>query len=314
MPPITIHSSHVHDPMRGIALKLVSVMFFGLMALCVKLLDGTYPTSEIVFARSLFALLPLLPLLWLAGRQVLHTRRPLGHLLRGLIGLTAMFTTFYVIPKLPLATFTTISFTMPLFVAVLAAFVLREHLNRHKLAAVLIGFAGILLVLRPGAGLADPASLLALLTAFLVAIIAILIRQLTATENSLSIVLWFTLLCTLLSGSVALFEYIPPSVHDGLLMAGSGLFGGLGQVLLTQSYRYGQVSILTALEYTGLLWAVLFDYLFWREVPDFMTLLGASVIIGSGLYILHQARTTQSPAPPPHTTPHTPSSGQSKTC
>lgn len=281
------HSAHSHDPKQGIALKLLSVFLFCLMALQVKLLDGGYPTSEIVFSRSFFALFPLLPLVWAAGgRKILRPQSWRGQLARNTAGLTAMVLTFYSLPHVPLATFTAIQFTMPLFVVVLAAVFLKEQLTGTRLAAVLLGFVGVLIILRPTQSAHDFYAFVALLAAFGVAMVTVILRQLTATENSISIVFWFTLFCAALSGLWLLTEFQVPSLHDALLLVGSGLSGGAAQVLLTQAYRYGQVSLLTAFEYTGIIWATGFEIFFWHKVPDFPVFIGAAIVISAGLYLL----------------------------
>ncbi len=289
MSPVAAHTTHVHDPRRAIALKLVSVFLFTLMGVLIKLLDGHYPTSQVVFARSFFALIPLGLIVLMVGPKALRTRRPLGHLGRGLLGLTAMIASFYALPRLPLATFTTISFTMPLFGAALAALVLKEKLSRHNLIALLIGFCGVLLVLRPDLGSPGQAELVALASALLVAVVTVVVRQLTATENSISIAVWFTVFCTLASGSLMAFEFVLPSRHDAVVLVLIGLIGGVGQIALTQSFRYGQVALLGAFEYTSLIWASLLGYFFWQEIPTLSIVSGAAIIMLSGLYMLTHA-------------------------
>lgn len=283
-------TQHSHNPRKAIILKLVSVFMFSLMAGAVKLLEGKYPTNQLVFARAFFGLFPLIPLVYSAGLATLRPRRISSHLIRGTVGITAMCLTFYALPRLPLATFTTISFSMPLFVAVLAALYLKEKLTKGGIAALIIGFIGVLVVLRPPEGFGNTAALVAIASAFMVAVVTVVIRQLTATENSLAIVFWFTTLCAASSGALTLFYHIPPiSLHDGLLLVASGLFGGTGQVLLTQSYRFGQVSSLAVLEYTGLVWAILISFLSWGETPDLFMLAGAAIIIGAGSYTMHNS-------------------------
>ncbi len=286
-PPSSIHT---HDPRRGIILKLVSVLLFCLMNLLIKLLEGTYPTSEIIFARSFFALFPLIPLVIIAGGlAALKVKSWQGQLIRSAVGLLAMVLTFYSLPHVPMTTFTTIFFTMPLFVVVLAALFLREKLSGARLGAVLIGFIGVLIVLRPDVGGYDYYVLIALIASFFVAIVTVLIRKLTATENSIAIVFWFTAFCTITSGAMMMTEFVKPNLHDGLLLIGSGISGGIAQVLLTQAYRYGQVSILTSFEYTAIIWATLFEVYFWDKWPDLYVFIGAGIIIGSGLYLLRHA-------------------------
>jgi drug/metabolite transporter (DMT)-like permease len=292
-PAAAVHARHIHDPKRAIALRLASIFLFTSMAACIKLCEQKYPTSQIVFFRSFFALFPLLPLIYLAGLKSLHTKRPLGHLGRGILGLAAMSATFFALPRLELATYITLNFTMPLFAAVLAVLWLKEKLKPSQALALLCGFAGVLLILRPDLGLANYAVLVALLGAFLVAIVMIVVRQLTATENSLSIVVWFTLFCTAVSAAVMAFEFVPLTLRDVLLLSSAGLIGGIAQIWLTQSFRYGNVSQLGGLEYTGLLWATLFGYFLWQEVPDSYTLIGAGIIIASGLYMASHATRSQ---------------------
>lgn len=290
MSPLNQHSSHSHDPRQGIILKILSVLLFSLMALQVKLLSPGYPTSEIVFSRSFFALFPLIPLVMMAGGvEVLRIKSLKGQTIRNCVGLLAMVLTFYSLPHVPLATFTSIQFTMPLFVVVLAALFLKEQLTGARLGAVLLGFVGVLVILRPTEGGYDFFALMALAAALGVAAVTVILRQLTATENSISIVFWFTLFCTVASGLWLSTEFRMPNLHDALLLIGSGLSGGAAQVLLTQAYRFGQVSLLTAFEYTGIIWATGFELLFWGKIPDFPVFIGAAIIIGSGLYLLRHA-------------------------
>lgn len=290
MSPLSQHASHAHDPMQGIVLKLLSVLLFAFMALQIKLLEGSYHTSEVIFARSFFALFTLLPLLAAAGgTAILKPSSPKGILIRSVAGMMAMTLSFYSLPHVPLATFTAIQFTMPLFVVILASLFLKERLTGTRLGAVLLGFVGVLIILRPASGGYDFYALVTLGAAFGVATVTVILRQLTATENSISIVFWFTLFCTCVSGLWLLTEYRQPSLHDALLLIGSGLSGGAGQVLLTQAYRFGQVSMLTAFEYTGIIWATGFELLFWHRIPDLQVFIGTAIIIGTGLYLLRHA-------------------------
>lgn len=280
-------AGHHHDPKRGIILKLVSVLCFAVMSVSVKLLSHTYPVGELLFARSFFAIFPLLPLFFLAGGfRLLHTKRLPTHISRSLIGLTAMGCTFYALPRLPLATMTAFQFTMPLFGALLGIFWLKEKANRLRIIAILTGFVGVLMVLRPPNGADTLAAGIALLAAFLVAIIGILIRQLTATEPGLRVVSYFTIITSALSALMLPFDFIMPSGQDAALLVASGLFGGLGQVLMTQSFRYAPVSVLVIFEYTGLLWASLFGYLFWSDLPVPIEIAGALLICAAGVIVL----------------------------
>lgn len=292
-------AGHSHNPKRGILLKLVSVLCFAVMAAQVKLLAHHYPVGELLFARSFFGAIPLIPLVIAAGGlKILHTTRLPTHITRSLIGLTAMSCTFYALPRLPLATMTAFQFTMPLFGTLLGLLWLHEKLSLTRGLAVLAGFGGVLMVLRPPDGADTLAALIALCAAFLVAVITILIRQLTATEPGLRVVTYFTLICSTLSALMLPFDFVMPDGHDALLLIGTGLFGGLGQVLMTQSYRYAQVGVLAIFEYTGLLWAGLFGYLLWGDIPVLLEIAGAVVICGAGIVVLRSEKSIPSSANP----------------
>jgi drug/metabolite transporter (DMT)-like permease len=284
-------SLHHHDPVKGLVFKLVSVFFFSLMGLQIKLLEQAYPTSQILFSRSAFALIPLVPLIFFSGGwAILKVRSPRALLLRNMVGFVAMILTFWSLPHVPLATFTAIQFTMPLFAAVLAALFIGERMSSSRLLTVITGFAGALLILRPSSATHDFFMGIALLAAFVISISTIILRRLTATERGLAIVFWFTVFSMSVSGLWMLTGYIRPTLHDAILLVGSGLAGGMGQVLLTHSYRFGQVSLLTAFEYTGLIWASLFELIFWNQLPDLQVFAGAAIIILSGLALLRQER------------------------
>lgn len=287
-------TSHHHKPRLAMGLKLLSVLAFCVMALCIKMIEGTYSTGEIIFSRSFFGIIPLIPLIWLEGIHSISTRRPWRHFSRGMMSFAAMSCTFYALPRLPLATFTTISFTMPLFVAVLAAVYLKEQMSLKKAFFLLMGFAGVIIVVQPGHGFMSHAAMIGLLSAFLVAIVTIYIRRLTATEHSLAIVMWFSVSGCILSFIWMIFDFRAPTAFDALMMVMSGLMGGIGQVLLTQSYRFGPVSLLTTLEYSGLLWALFFGYIFRNEIPTHTMLAGALLIIAAGLMVI---KGHPSPAP-----------------
>jgi drug/metabolite transporter (DMT)-like permease len=275
----------------GIALRVGATTCFAFMAAMIKLgYAAGVSTVELAFYRFAFGLPPLL--LWIAWSRnfaVWRTQRPLAHLWRGGVGLTTMLLAFSALAWLPLAESTTIGFAAPLFAVMLSALVLKEPVGLHRWSAVLIGFLGVLVVMRPEGNHLPPVGLLlALLAALGVGMVTITIRQIGRTEGAQTTVLWFSLLSMLVLGMAMPFY---AEAHEGrawLILLALGSFGGLGQLFLTSSLRFAPVSVVVPFDYTQLLWAVLLGWLVFAERPSPTTWLGAAAIIASGLYTLYR--------------------------
>jgi drug/metabolite transporter (DMT)-like permease len=307
-----------HDIRRGATLILCSTLMFSLMTLLAKLLGSRIPFMEIVFFRSFFALL-IVAGVGLRGQATLRTRRFPGHLGRACTGLAATCCMFFSATVLPLGEQQALTYGTPIFVTLLAIPFLGERPGPHRWGAVGVGFLGILVIaLGPGllgqAHLPPPGLAEWVLVAGYAAAVAhglcaacttLLVRQLSATEASASIVLWQSLLMTLLSGLALPFLWVTPGPVDWLLLLGVGLVGGVGQLLSTEAYASAQVSSLGPYTYTALLWAALFGWLIWGDVPGPTMVLGGAMIVAAGLYILHrEMRRRRAPAfacaePPP---------------
>lgn len=279
----------IQRPIAGIAARLIAVAALGLMFALVKLASTRdVHIVESVFYRQAFAL-PLI-LAWVAagpGFASLRTERPRAHGVRMLLGLGAMTLNFQAMAMLPLAEATVIGFSVPLFATILAALVLREPTGQFRWGAVAVGFIGVLVVLRPdGAALYSPGAAVALAGALLTATVTIYIRQLGSTEPATTIVLWFTLL-SLVPLSVLMLRYAAPhDAYSWAILIGVGLTGGVAQLMLTTALRLAPVAVVLPMDYTGLLWATLFGWLFFAALPAAGTLIGAPIIIASGLAIL----------------------------
>ncbi len=275
--------------LAGIALRLGAASSFGVMAALIKLgHHAGVSTPELIFYRFAFGLPPIL--LWIAvtGQWAAwRTRRPLAHLVRGLLGLATMALAFTALALLPLAEATTIGFVAPLFAVMLSALVLHERVGRYRSGAVAIGFLGVLLVMQPAGGhLPRLGLMIALLSALGVAAVNIAIRQIGRTETTPTTVLWFTGLSMLITGSLLPFtaEWHEPTVW--LLLAGAGLSGGLGQLFLTSSLRFAPVAAVVPFDYLQLVWAVALGWLLFETHPPATTWIGAAVIVGSGLFTI----------------------------
>lgn len=275
----------------GIGLRLGAATAFAFMAAMVKLgYEAGVTTPELAFYRFAFGLPPLL--IWIAWSGNLgawRTERPRAHLLRAVLGLTTMLLAFSALSYLPLAEAATISFAAPLFSVMLSALILKEAVGRHRWSAVAIGFAGVVIVMQPGASNLPPVGLgIAVLAALGVACVTITIRQIGRTENTQTIVLWFSAVSMLLLGALMPFY---ARVHTGevwAILVALGLFGGAGQLLLTASLRYAPVPVVVPFDYTQLIWAVLLGWLLWETHPPSTTWVGATVIVASGLYTVYR--------------------------
>ena len=274
---------------RGIAFACAAVVVFSAVNAMAKWQAASYPISEIVFFRSLFALLPVLLLAVRGGfGRALATSMPGTHFLRSLIWFVSVYSTFAAYHLLPMADAAAIAFSAPLFLTALSALVLHERVGIHRWSAVTAGFLGVLIMIRPGAGMFQWGALFALCNAVCYAVGSLAVRQMASTERSVTIVFYTMLLATLLSGLTLPFLWVAPSPLDFAMMVAMGLLGGIGQLLVVQAFHHAPASAVAPWNYTAMIWAALLGWGFWGEVPDETLLVGAAIVIGSGLYLLHR--------------------------
>jgi drug/metabolite transporter (DMT)-like permease len=278
------------DALRGILLMLGAVAVFSTMDALIKHLAAGYSPLQIIFFRNLFAFLPLLPVLARGdGLGLLRTRRLGSHFGRAAMGFGAMICFFTAFALMPLADVVAISLSAPIFVTAFSVPLLAERVGPRRWAAVLVGFLGVLVMVRPGGeGLVQPAALLPLGGAVLYALALIAMRKLGATERATTTVFYFTLACTALSALAQPFVWRTPDLGDFALLVCVGLLGGSAQLLMTQSLRLAPAALVAPFDYSALVFSIGYGFLFWGEVPDGMLLVGAAIVIASGLYILHR--------------------------
>ncbi len=301
----------------GIALKLISTLAFTCMSACVKLIGQAhpgdplyYPVGQTVFCRSLFALIPVF--LWLAWRGELlssfkgsHAR---DHARRGFFGSIGMFSGFTALILLPLADATAISYAAPLFTVVLAALILKEHVRLYRWSAVVIGFAGVIVMLTPhwAAATAAPTPTsdlrlvgagFGILGAVCAGFATIETRRLTEKFSTGSIVSYFMLLTTIigfLTIAVGWFDsdhaWKWPNLWDGLLLVMMGVAGGIGQITLTQSFRHADASIIAPFDYVSMIWAVAVGWFLFSELPAGVVLFGSAVVVAAGIFVIWRER------------------------
>lgn len=276
----------------GILLRLAAGLCYTGMAICVKELDNL-PLGQVVFFRSFFALLPLLIFLRLRGELPggLATRRPVGHLLRSTFGALAMFASFATLVRLPIAEATLISYLAPPLMAVFAAIFLRETLTPMRVAAVLLGLAGVVVLVLPDINLSGANSsrlagyALGVLTAVLSASALTMVRSLARTESPGAIALYFVIASMLAALLTIGSGWVRPDGTALALLVASGVFGGLAHIATTMAFRYAEASALAPLDYVSLLWAALADVLIfsatlnWTFAPALVLVLTAAALM-----------------------------------
>ncbi|EDQ33793.1 putative permease [Hoeflea phototrophica DFL-43] len=282
--------------MTGILLKVASVSVFVTMSTLIKSGGEALPAGQIVFFRSAFAILPILAYLALRGQldTAWRTANPLSHFRRGLVGVLAMGCGFYGIMHLPLPDAIAIGYAMPLLAVVFAALFLGEKVRIFRWSAVVVGLGGVLIISWPrlnlfgdGFGSTEAFGALAVLTsATLGATAMILVRKLVLTEKTPTIVLYFSLTATVLSLVTVPFGWVVPDWPTLLMMALAGFCGGLGQILLTQSYRHADVSTVAPFEYTSIILGILIGYFLFGDVPTWTMLTGTTIVVGAGLFVI----------------------------
>jgi drug/metabolite transporter (DMT)-like permease len=286
-----------HDPKRGALLMLGACAVFAVMSMLIKKLSDALPVAEIMFFRNALAL-PIVIAFGLRGAglaQVVRTKRPLGHLLRALVGLSAMGCSFFAVTQLPLAEHTALTHTTPLFATLLAIPLLGERPGVWRISALLAGFLGIVVIAAGQGGFSG--TLTGLAVAGLVAAVAhglfsagstLLVRGLSATESSATIVFYQSVLMSGIMAFFLPFSWITPTPGQWLLLILLGLCGGIGQILVTEAYASAQVSAVAPYSYSQILWSAALGALAFGDVPGALTWIGAAMISAAGLLILYR--------------------------
>ncbi len=270
----------------------IALMCTGVACLCVndalaKTLTANYPALQIQFMRNIIALpFAILIAFKMGGAQALRSHRPLAHLLRGTlwIGATVMF--FTSLKFLGLAEATALIFVAPLFITALSALILREHVGWRRWLAVIVGFIGVLMAIRPGTAAFQTVSLLPLATAFVYALLMLSARWVDARESVWTLLLYMTATGALLSIFIVPFVWVPLRTEDLGLFAAVAIFGTAGMTMMTQAFRFAPPVVVAPMDYTAIIWATALGWIIWNEIPDALTFLGAGIIIASGVFII----------------------------
>jgi len=268
---------------RGALFSILSALLFALMSAGVKYSSQFVSSETVVFLRNAFGLLFLLPWLHNSGIDTLKTQRFGAHLLRTATGLTAMYCFFYAIAHLQLGEAVLLNYSSPLFIAIIAMIWLREPTSKLVIGAIIIGFIGVMLILKPGFGVFTPAALVGVASGIFVAFAMVSIRNLSSTEPTIRIVFYFSFLSTMTSAIPLLWSWQMPSLKVWGVMLGAGFIATKAQLLMTYAYRLAPAAKIGAFAYTNVIFAGIFGWLMWEETFDSMSMIGACLICLSGL-------------------------------
>ncbi len=272
----------------GFLYMFISICAFSIMDLIVKWSEN-YPVGEVLFFRGFFGIIPILFII--PKDKYLNfykTNRGFLHFKRCLSGLVAIVSIFIALRNLPLATVVSITFAAPIFTTIMSIIFLSEKVGLYRWLAVIVGFVGIIIITEPGFNSLNFYYIYPIIFCLGLSYVAITIRQLSTTEPVWLIGLYFSISIMVMSLFTLLQGWIFPSLKDFLLLSMVGILGGLANLWLTQSYKFSEVSLVTPLKYLALLFAIIFGYIFWNEIPTFKTLIGASLVIISSVIIFRR--------------------------
>ena len=272
-------------PIFGIALINLAVIVFTSMDAVIKGVSETFPTGEIVFFRNLFAFGPILAFMIWQGGFTLRTRHAGGHLLRGLFGVSAMYFYFLSYKLLPLSDAIALGLSGPIFLTILSIPFLGERVGVRRWSACIVGFIGVLIVLRPSMSGLAIGEILGLSGAFLTALVIIVVKQMSRTEPSNAIVAYMVLLLTPMSLVTALPFWSWPADVDWVFIIGMGLAGTVGHVCWTRAISMADASVVVPFDYVRLIFTIVIGMIAFAEHPDAYTLLGSAIIVLAGIYI-----------------------------
>jgi drug/metabolite transporter (DMT)-like permease len=273
---------------RGALWMIASGVGFSVMAVGIKLLGHRLDNFQIAFFRVIIGFIAILPFVASVPLAQLKTRHLHVHAIRGVFGLVAMYCSYYAIARIPLADYTALSFTKPLFATVLAVLILGEIVRWRRWSATALGFVGVLIMVRPGAGAFQPAALAALADAFSIAFLVTLVKRLPAQETPLGMLFYFGVFATALSIGPAIYYWQWPTLYEWTLLIGVGVLGALSQSFWIRSFRAGEASVVAPFDYLRLPIAATIGFIGFAELPTLWTFIGAAVIVGSTLYIAHR--------------------------
>lgn len=275
--------AHEYDLRRGGLYMVASALLFALMSVAVKFAAATLPNVVVVFFRSGFGLLTLLP--FIVGVD-LRTTQVREHLIRSLAGIASMYCFFYTIAHMRLADAVLLNYSLPIFIPFVESAWLGEEFPRRLWIPVMVGFAGVVVILRPGSGLMEPVALLGVASALFAAVAQVGVRRLTRTEPVPRIVFYFAISATVLCAFPAAVTWRAPQGLVWLAAAAMGLTATAGQLAMTRAYAHAPASQVGPFIYSSVVFAAALDWLFWRKLPDAFTVAGGLLVVAAGILSL----------------------------
>ena len=285
-------------PFLALGIRLAAAATLATLSMLVKVTEERGASlTELVFWRQFITFVCITALLAAWGRlSEVKTKRMGAHGVRAFMGITGMFLVYGAVVLLPLAEASALGFTTPIFAVLLGVFLFKERVGKYRWGAVVLGFAGVLVLTQPGFGLGGSAGInplgavVGLLAALWVAIISMQIQDLNTTESPWSIVFWFTAFTAPLMALALPFVYVPHDFETWGLIAAMGLCGAAAQLLLTASLRFGSAGVILLMDYTALLWATFYGWSVFDRTPPTSLWFGAPLIVGAGLLIAWRER------------------------
>lgn len=277
---------------KGVLAMFIAVAAFSFMDALLKLFSAHYPPMQVAFLRAAASLpILLLPLWWQGRLAELRPTRPWLHLARGLLGVAMLGTFIAALREAPLASVYSLYMFAPLLIAALAAVFLGERVGLGCWVAIVVGFVGVLVILRPRPeGMPLAAGLAAFVSALCYAVAVLLARVLTRTEHTAAVVFSFLAVMATVAGALALHGWVPVDPAHWGLVAAVGVFGAAGQHHITVAFKHAPAAVVAPVEYTALLWGIGLDRVFWSVVPDATMLAGAALVVAAGAYVAWRER------------------------
>ncbi|MBV6633105.1 MAG: DMT family transporter [Alphaproteobacteria bacterium] len=282
-------SSIIHRPVLGVVLMVAGISILASMDVLIKIISQSYSIPQVIFFRSLLSLpVLLLCLRFEGGWKALKTERPFLHVSRGFVMALTTACFVFSFQQLPLSDVYSIIFSSPLIVTLLAIPLLGERVGMHRMAAVAVGFIGVIIAMQPGFAQNNPATYVALFGAFSYAMVQIFIRQMSETESTAAITIYGTIMIMTCAGAVLPWFWTTPTLADFAILAVIGAMGGAGQYCLTSAFRYADASLLSPYNYLSLIWGAFYGFAVFGDIPGLATIIGSVIIVASGLYIIHR--------------------------
>lgn len=284
-PPPVIHKDNVR---LGMISGLAAFFMFAVMSAMAKVLSETHSVIEIAFYRNLIAAIPFLFIIFVMGKRdiLVINQKPRGVMIRAVIGTLSLITTFAAFAAMPMADATAFLFTASLFIPALGFFFLGEKVGKYRWGAVIVGFIGVLIMLRPSGEVNMIGVGLALSAAAMHAILQTLLRHLGKFEKPETITFYFVIIGTIVAALPLPFVATPPTMSEIPLLFGVGISGVLGQFFISLAYKNAPVAVITVFNFSGIIWSTLFGWFIWGDWPAMAIWIGGGIVIGSNIFIV----------------------------